>query len=109
MFKICSLIQPGADEEQDWALQVVTSQIRNPPAFSFKRPVSRRSKGALEKDKLGDVNKDYIRRRKERGNYCSLKTPDRKKEKKIFHDLKEKGETLCGIIHVCFSSPPSDQ
>lgn len=96
-FKICSGNQFRLDGKgQAWALQVVTSQIRNPCLLSFKKPDSRQREGALEKDMPGNRNKGYVWRKGQRRNYCSIKAPyltKRKKkeeERKLFYHWRKK-------------------
>lgn len=56
---------------------MVTKQMRSPHLFCFKRPVSRRSKGALEKDEFGDASRVYVG-----GNNCGLEALDRTKKRR---------------------------
>lgn len=76
MFKIYFINHLSFDgEEQYWALQVVTGQIRSPCLFSFKSTVSRKNKGALEKEKPGDTNKVYVGRRGTEGELLPPRGP----------------------------------
>lgn len=82
-FKIYSGNQFRFDgKRQAWALQVVTSQIRNPCLLSFKKCDSRQSEGALEKDMPGNRNKGYVWRKGQRRNYCSIEAPYLRKRRK---------------------------
>ena len=82
MFKIYSLNQFCNDgREQGWVLQMVTSQIRNPRLFAFNRPVSKRSKAALEKDNLGDMCQSICREAGRQGELLQPQGPRSEKRR----------------------------